>query len=225
VLSKLEALGRVRLFAGLDEESLRAILARCVEKVYLKNEMVFHEGEEPKALFVVWRGSVKVFKLAASGREQILEIEGEGRSVAELPLMDGDPYPASCAALEDSVLLTVPARDFHRLLEEHPAITRSVIASLAQRMRRMVTLVEEISLKAVRERLADLLVELAGEGDRVELSWTHQEIAARIGTVREIVSRTLARMGHEGVIRQEGRTVTLLDREGLRGAEGKSGKS
>lgn len=224
MLSKLEALGRVRLFAGLGEETLRAILARCVEKVYLKNEVVFHDGEEPKGLFVVWRGSVKVFKLAASGREQILEIEGEGRSVAELPLMDGDPYPASCAALEDSVLLTVPARDFHSLLEDHPAITRSVIASLAQRMRRMVTLVEEISLKAVRERLADLLVELAGEGDRVELSWTHQEIAARIGTVREIVSRTLARMAHEGVIRQKGRTVTLLDREGLRGVESKSGR-
>jgi CRP/FNR family transcriptional regulator len=225
VLSKLEALGRVRLFAGLDEATLRAVLSRCVEKVYLKNEVVFHEGEEPQALFVVWRGSVKVFKLASSGREQILEIEEAGRSVAELPLMDGDPYPASCAAIEDTVILTVPARDFHRLLEEHPALTRAVIASLAQRMRRMVTLVEEISLKAVRERLADLLIDLAGEGERVELSWTHQEIAARIGTVREIVSRTLARMGQEGVIRQEGRTVTLLDREGLRGATGKTGRS
>ena len=79
----------------------------------------------------------------------------------------------------------------------------------------MVSLVEEISLKDVRARLAGLLLEMAGEGETIELSLTHQEIAARIGTVREIVSRTLGRMIQDGVLRQQGRTVTIVDRERL----------
>jgi CRP/FNR family transcriptional regulator len=79
----------------------------------------------------------------------------------------------------------------------------------------MVALVEEISLKAVRQRLAGLLLELAGDAEHVRLPWNNQEIAARIGTVREIVSRTFSRMAHEGVLSIEGREVTILDREGL----------
>ena len=81
----------------------------------------------------------------------------------------------------------------------------------------MVSLVEEISLKDVRERLARLFLDLAGDRDEVELPWTNQDIASRIGTVREIVSRTMSRMGHEGAIRLEGRTLKILDRRRLAG--------
>ena len=90
-----------------------------------------------------------------------------------------------------------------------------MISSLSQRLRHMVALVEEISLKAVRQRLAGLLLELAGESDTISLPWNNQEIAARIGTVREIVSRTFSRMAHEGVLRLDGREVTILDRDRL----------
>ncbi len=215
MLSKIDALRRVPFLRPLDDSTLQAVLDRCVEKVCMRGEMVFAEGDAPRGLYVVWRGAVKIYKLAESGREQILEVEGPGRSVAELPLFDGLPYPASCAAMEDSILLHVPVSDFHRLLDRHPALTRAVIASLSQRLRRMVALVEEISLKAVRQRLAGLLLELAGDGDRLDLPGTHQEIASRIGTVREIVSRTLSRMAQEGAIRIDGRAVTILDRSRL----------
>lgn len=213
--SRLEALRSVPFLRPLDEPTLRAVDARCTEKVYLKNETLFLEGDPPKGLFVIREGSVKIYKVGGTGREQILEIEGPGRSVAELPLFDGQPYPASCAAIEDSIVLAMPVRDFHGLLERHPALSRAVIASLSQRLRRMVLLVQELSLKDVRARLANLLLELAGPADHVELPWTHQELAARIGTVREIVSRTLARMAQEGVVRIEGRRIHLLDRERL----------
>ena len=133
-----------------------------------------------------------------------------------MPLFDGLPYPASCAALADSVILTVRVREFQELLDRHPAISKAIIASLSQRLRRMVMLVQELSLKDVRSRLADLLLNMAGDADSVELAWSHQEIAARIGTVREIVSRTLGRMAQEGVIRVEGRRVFLVDRDRLR---------
>ena len=222
-MTKLDALSAVPILRGLPAALLDEILGLCVEKTYLKGETVFLQGGKPLGLVVVWRGSLKIFKVGDAGREQILEIEGPGRSVAELPLFDGLPYPASCAALEDSIVLRIPAATFHRLVESQPRLARAVIASLSERLRHMVALVEEISLKAVRDRLARLLLELAGDRDVVELPWNNQDIASRIGTVREIVSRTMSRMAHEGSIRLEGRTLTILDRRGLAGADASDG--
>jgi len=213
--SKLQTLADVPVFRGLSDELLREILALCVEKSFARGETVFLEGEPPKGLFVVWRGALKVYKVGDAGREQILEIEGPGRTVAELPLFDGLPYPASCAAMEDSIVLILPGESFHRLVGREPALARAVIAGLSQRLRHMVALVEEISLKAVRQRLTGLLLELAGDADSVHLPWNNQEIAARIGTVREIVSRTFSRLVHEGALRIDGRDVTILDRKKL----------
>jgi CRP/FNR family transcriptional regulator len=213
--SKLQTLGEVPILRGLPAQILEEILDLCVEKTFLRGETVFLEGEPAKGLLVIWRGALKVYKVGDAGREQILEIEGPGRTVAELPLFDGLPYPASCAAMEDSIVLTLPVESFHRLVAREPALARSVIASLAQRLRHMVGLVEEISLKAVRQRLARLLLDLAGTSDTARLPWNNQEIAATIGTVREIVSRTFSRMVQEGVLRIDGRQVTILDRERL----------
>lgn len=213
--TKLETLRSVPMFRDAPPALLDRVLGLCHETTYLRGETLWLEGEAPKGLFVVWRGAVKIFKLGDGGREQILEIEGPGRSVAELPLLDGLPYPASCAAIEDTIVLNIPTPAFHRLLETEPKVARAIIASLSQRLRRMVALVQEISLKAVRERLAGLLLELAGDADTFDLQWNNQEIAARIGTVREIVSRTLSRMSQEGAIRMDGRSVTIVDRARL----------
>ena len=213
--STLEILSQVSFLEGVGEPVLGELAGLMDEKIYLRNEVPFLEGNSPRGLFVVRQGAVKIYKVGDNGREQILEIEGAGRSVAELPLFDGRPYPASAAALEDAVILVLPASTFHRLVDRHPEIPRAVIASLSGRLRRMVALVEEVSLKAVRERLAAVFVELAGDDNTCDLTWTNQEIAARIGTVREIVSRTMARMAHDGAIRMDGRRLVILDRSRL----------
>lgn len=213
--TKLETLAEVPIFRGLSPDLLKEIHDHCVERTVARGETVFVQGEEPFGLIVVRRGALKVYKLGDTGREQIIEVEGPGRSVAELPLLDGQPYPASCAALEASDLLVLPAETFQRLLGREPALARAVIVSLAQRLRHKVALIEELSLKAVRQRLARLLVETAGEADVFPLPGTNAEIAARIGTVREIVSRTLSGMIQEGVLRVEGRTATIIDRDRL----------
>lgn len=206
----LDTLRNVPFLHGLDDVTLAEVARRAREVIALRNEVVFLEGDAAKGLIVVREGAVKIYKTGDQGREQILEIEGPGRSVAELPLFDGRPYPASCAAVHDSILLIVSPRDFRELLERHPSLASAVIASLAFRMRRLVMLVQELSLRDVRQRLLDLFHELAGEGDSFELDLSHQELAARIGTVREIVSRQLAKLTQEGLIRVEGRTVKLL---------------
>ena len=213
--SILETLASVPFLRGLPDSTLVEVARRCVERVHMRGEVVFLEGDPPLGLLVVREGAVKIFKTGESGREQILEIEGPGRAVAELPLLDGRPYPASCAAVHDSVLLLVRSKDFQELLDRHPDLSRAVIASLAFRLRRMVMLVQELSLRDVRQRLMDLFRELAKASGSFELDLSHQELAARIGTVREIVSRTLSRMAHEGAIRMEGRSLTIVDRTRL----------
>ncbi len=207
----LETLRGVPFLHELPETTLVEVARRCVEKVHMRGEVIFLEGDPPKGFLVVREGAVKIYKTGEGGREQILEIEGPGRAVAELPLFDGHPYPASCAAVHDTVLLVVRPRDFRELLERHPDLTRAVIASLAFRLRRMVMLVRELSLRDVRQRLVDFLKESSKDGGSFELNLSHQELAARIGTVREIVSRTMAKLVQEGVIRVEGKTVTLLE--------------
>jgi len=214
-MTKREALAAIPMFRELPAGVLDEVLSLCVERTLVRGETLFVEGERSKGLLVIWRGKLKVYKLGEGGREQIIEIEGPGRSVAELPLFDGLPYPASCAAIEGSVVLNLAPSQFNRLVAREPDLARAVISGLARRLRHMVSLIEEISLKAVRERLADLLLEMAGEAETIELTLTNQEIAARIGTVREIVSRTLSRMAHEGALRLEGRTLILLDRSRL----------
>ena len=217
MLSVKQALRSVHFLKNVEEDVLDAIAAKCIEKVHFKNETIFREGDLTRGLIVVREGAVKIFKVGEGGREQILEIEGPGKSVAELPLFDGLPYPASCATVADSVILTVLARDFHEILDRHPAVGRAIIASLSQRLRRMVMLVRELSLRDVRGRLADFLLEVAGPKDAAEVPFSHQEIAARIGTVREIVTRTLGRMSQDGAIRVEGHTIHLLDKSRLKG--------
>jgi CRP/FNR family transcriptional regulator len=210
--SVLETLRGVQFLRELPESTLVEVARRCAEKVCMRGEVIFLEGDPPKGLLVVREGAVKIYKTGDGGREQILEIEGPGHSVAELPLFDGRPYPAACAAVHDSILLVVRPRDFQELLERHPDLTRAVIASLAFRLRRMVMLVQELSLRDVRQRLVDLFQELAGEDGSFELDLSHQDLAARIGTVREIVSRTLSKLVQERVISVERKTVTFLDR-------------
>jgi len=182
-MTKREALAAVPMFRGLRAEVLDEVLSLCKERTLVRGETLFVEGERSMGLHVIWRGMLKVYKLGEGGREQILEIEGPGRSVAELPLFDGMPYPAYCAAIEDSVVLNLAPSRFERLVAREPDLARAVISGLARRLRHMVSLVEEISLKAVRERLVALLLEMAGDAETIELALTNQEIAARIGTV------------------------------------------
>ena len=182
---------------------------------YAKGETLFHEGEPGKGLFFVQSGVVKVYKLSESGREQILAVQRPGDSIAELPVFDHGPYPAGAAAMEDAVVLFIPTGAFQDLLARHPSLCQAVIRALAQRLRKMVNLVEDLSLRGVRQRLARLLLEESGGQRTFPLAFTNEELAARLGSVRDVVSRTLSALQADGLIRLKGRQVELLARETL----------
>jgi len=215
-------LGQVSLFAGLAENELHFLAGRAVRRRYAAGQTVFSEGEACSGLYVVERGQVRIFKTSASGREQVLSIEGPGGSMVELPVFDGGNYPASACALDDATLIFVSKQDFQALCLAHPQVALKVLKVVGARLRRLVGIIEELSFTTVRHRLAAFLLRQAqNEGKRsprgieVTLPASNQELASQIGTVRELVSRNLSRLQAEGILKIDGRCVILCDLKAL----------
>lgn len=219
----VDVLRRVPLFADLSETELKFLAQRAVPRRYSPGELVFSEGDACAGLFVIETGSVRLFKSSPGGREQVLTIEKAVNSIAEVPVFDGGNYPASAAAVDEAQLLFVSKQDFHSLCLVHPKVALKVLRVVGKRLRVLVGIIEELSFTTVRSRLISLLLKLAreqapGASTAVEiiLPASNQELAARIGTVRELVSRNISRLQAEGLIRLDGRTVTIPKLSALR---------
>lgn len=217
-----QALSKVPIFSGLTEGELTFLTQRAVPRRYTAGEIVFGESEPCSGLYVVESGHVRIFKSSANGREQVLSIDGPGSSVAELPVFDGGNYPASVAAVDDVTLLFVSKQDFQALCMAHPQVALKVLRVVGARLRRLVGIIEELSFSTVRRRLASFLLRLAqkegnrrSEGIEITLPVSNQELASQIGTVRELVSRNLSRLQAEGMLKMDGRIVTICNQKAL----------
>jgi CRP/FNR family transcriptional regulator len=217
LVPKTELISHIALFAGLGENETAALAQRAVERRFSAGEMLFWEGEACAGIFLIAEGSVKIFKTSPGGRELMLSLETAPCTVAELPLFDGGPYPASVRAVDGVVALFVNKSDFQQVCRQYPDVALKVLAVVGRRLRNLVGLVESMTFGSVTQRLARLLLEASRQagGDAFELPHTHQELASRLGTVREVVSRNLARFRAEGMVRIEGRQLQILDRAGL----------
>ena len=214
---KTAALSRIALFAALSENELQGLAQRAVERRFAADEMLFWEGEECVGIFLIIRGSVKIFRTSPGGREVMLSIETAPATVAELPLFDGGTYPASVRAVEPAVALFINKNDFQHFCRQYPDVALKVLAVVGRRLRHLVGLVESMTFGSVTQRLARMLLDaskVAGT-DTFDLPATHQEIASRLGTVREVVSRNLGRFRAQGLIKIQDRQAEIVNREGL----------
>ena len=205
------------LFSALSDTELASLATRTLIRSYASSELIFSEGEPCTGFYIVSRGRVRIFKASPNGREQVLALEGPGSSVAELPVFDGGPYPASGAAVEPSELLFISRQEFRALCVEYPEISLKILQVVGARLRKLVGIIEELSFTTVRNRLISWILRQAKsqDGFRFKLGVSHQELAAQIGTVRELVSRNLARLQAQGFIGINGHEVTILNLEGL----------
>ena len=219
-------LRKTPLFASLSDKEMTALAVRVSTKRFERGVLLFGEGDPCTGLFLVASGKIRIFKLSATGREQVLAVEGPGSSFAELPVFDGGNYPASASALEDAQVLFISRKDFQNFCREHPEVALKVLAVVGSRLRRLVGIIEDLSFTTVRQRLIALILRLAQasgkpskEGVRVELTKTHQDLAAELGTVRELVSRNLSRLQAEGFLEVDGRRIVVKDLAGLQGEQ------
>jgi CRP/FNR family transcriptional regulator len=225
---KVKALARTEMFRELDERTLAVLAGRAVERRLSRDETLFIAGEEARGLYVIVSGALRAFRTSADGREQVIHVERAPATIAEVPVFDEGLYPATVAAEEDTTVLFIAKRDMRRLCLEHPQIAFAALKLLAGRLRRCAELVEALSLSEVGQRLARLLLaeaERAGvrhaDGIHLELGLTNSQVAARIGSVREVVSRAFARLQQDGLIKVENRRLIILNVEKLAAYAGK----
>ncbi|NBD33531.1 MAG: cyclic nucleotide-binding domain-containing protein [Cyanobacteria bacterium] len=211
-------LGQVRIFHGLPPEQLTALAKIAVLQSYQAGETIFWQGDPPKGFFLVRSGKVKVFKMSPTGKEQILQFFESGANFAEVPAFDGEPFPASATAMENSELVLFPRSRFLELLYSEPTLAVNLLAIFARHLRHFTWLIEDLSLREVPGRLASYLLQLSQQQenlDQVVLEVTKTQLAALLGTIPETLSRGFHKLAKEGLITIKGNMIQLRDRAGL----------
>jgi CRP/FNR family transcriptional regulator len=207
------------LFDSLPADQLTALSGISVEKNYVRGESIFFEGDPGTGFHLLAKGRVKIYKVADSGREQILHIFGRGETFGEVPVFHGTPFPASAEALSVVETLYFPRDSFAALVEKYPTLAMNMLGVLALKLRQFAQQVENLSLKEVPARLAGYLLYLREEQksqEAVRLEISKGQLASLLGTSAETLSRIFTRMGSEGLIDVKGRDIQLLDISGLK---------
>jgi CRP/FNR family cyclic AMP-dependent transcriptional regulator len=208
----VEDLRGLPMLASLDETTLADTARRARRCSFRPGQHILLEGEQPPGLYFVQRGRVRLSRTAADGREQVLAMVGPGELLNLVPLFDGDPNPSTARAMSPVTCFLLPRDDLIALIRRHPDLALAALGSMARELRELVVLVEDLAFRTVRARMARQLLAEAG-GGAAEL--THQELAERAGTVREIAGRALRRLAEEGLVRLERGRVIVLDPAGL----------
>lgn len=227
---KLEMLLSTQLFRDVPAEALEPLAKGAVERHLHPGEILFLTGEPAQGLYAIVSGSMRAFRESEEGREQTIHIERAGATFAEVPVFDGGPYPSSVMAEEESTVLFLAKEEVLTFLRLNPEAALSALAVLAGRLRNVASLVEGLSLRDVAQRLSVMLLEEAErrngniqDGDSFSLPDSHQRLAARIGSVREVVTRNLNRLSEEGLIAIHGHRIVILKAAALKAkAERKS---
>lgn len=217
----IDLLASTRLFAGMGSEELGELTAGASERRLAADEFLFFAGDPSEGLFVVITGKTRAVRHGVDGREQVIHEDGPGSTYPEVAVFDDGPYPSSVVAVEDSRLLFIPKKEVRQFCLRHPDAALYALRILSGRLRRATGMVEDLSLRDVSQRLSEYVLKEAakqGSSERpgvFELVHSNQEIGELIGTVREVVSRSFAKLQREGWIRKEGRRIEILDADGL----------
>lgn len=218
----IDQLKKCPLFSGLKDEDLKIVRGIATLRHVGKKEILFSEGEEAKGFYVILSGKVKLYKISSDGKEQILHVVSAPDSFAEAALFLEGTYPAFAEPLSDSQLLFIPKRDFIQFIEKNPRLSINMIVSLSHYLRRFASLIEELSLKEVSSRVAKYLLDLSTKSSRegknpkeFELDLSKTQLALKLGTISETLSRTLAKMKTKGIIDVKKNRILILKREAL----------
>lgn len=198
-------------------EAVRTLAAVASARRYAAGEVIFLEGDPAAGLYLVASGTVKISRFSKDGREYILHLQHVGDTFNDVAALDGGPNPATAIAHSDATLLRVDRRDLQAILTRYPTLAWALIESLARRARHLVGLVQDLSMRNVRGRLARLLLEQVQRSQDEEVSrlMTQEEMASHLGTVREVVGRALRSLAADGIIEFDRHRIVILDPDRL----------
>ena len=212
--SSAKLLKRVRYFGSLSAPELRRLAARCAPRTLRASEVLFEEGHRCDGLFIVAAGSVEVRQTSFRGREQVFHTEGPGATLGGGPLFDRGGYIATAVATEPTQVLFLRRADVLDLCRRHPAVALAILETMARRVRSFAEIVTDLAFRPIPERLARHLTGLArstAPGSELTLTLTQAQLAARLGTVRELVARAFAQLEGSGVIARRRARIIIRD--------------
>ena len=206
----------VPIFSSVTEEEMLKIAAITTDRTYQKGEMVYMQGDEGGKLYVLHKGQVKVTRIGASGKEQVIRVLGPGDFLGELLLLSPAPMTDNAEALETTTVCIIEGRKLKGLMLENPSIALKIIEELSRRLGSAEELIEDINLLSVEQRLAQALLKLAGDSDEIMLIMKKSDPASQIGMSQETLSRKLSSLQEQGLIELEGqRKIRILDKRRL----------
>ncbi|MCD6426347.1 MAG: Crp/Fnr family transcriptional regulator [Anaerolineales bacterium] len=214
---RIQALQENRYLSGLNDEILRHLAENTRLIVYDAGETIIHEGQSCQGLNIVESGRVKIYKYSSTGREMIINVLDKGESFNEVSVFDQKENPVNASAVLSTRTWLISADVLRKVIAEHPRASQQIIINLSKNLRMLVGKVAELSFYTVTARLARLLRELpeaqlAGSGPS---RLTQDDLAARIGTVREVVARSLKELERVGAINIERGKITILNQDKL----------
>jgi CRP-like cAMP-binding protein len=221
---KLELLGQIPYLRSVPPRDIHALARRLRERPYQAGDVIFRKGDSSEGLGVVLHGRVRTVTTSPDGRQQVLKVFGPGRTFADIAVFDDEPHPADAISASDSTVVFIPQVDLLELLKRHPDAAIDVIRLFASRLRAYKQVVEDLSLRTVVARVARLLVDRArGAQTLVEESassspeYTQDDVAALVGSVREVVQRALKTLERAGLIQMTRGRIQVIDVEALDG--------
>jgi CRP/FNR family cyclic AMP-dependent transcriptional regulator len=219
---KLQLLKQIPYFASLPDSRVRELAAGLPEHRYRAGEVIFLKGDPCQGLCIVLSGRVRTVTRSAEGRERVLKVFGPGRTFSDVPVFDDGPLPADAVAVTESTIALIAQRDLLDLLRSHQDVAIDVIRLFASRLRAYKEVIEDVSFRDVVGRVARLLSEgasgktgLIEDAPSLTLSYTQDEIAAMVGSVREVVQRALKALENAGLIEMARGRIGIIDVEAL----------
>jgi len=195
-------------FSMLSNSSKLQLAGICIPRVLGRREMLFHEGDEGSAMYLLAQGTIQLFRTSEDGREVVIRLMKPGEMFAEAVLFERDDYPVSAVALVPSEVFTLPTRQFHCLLEQ-PAFRREFIANLLAKQRYLADRVYRLAALDVEARFFSFLRDHWGEREEYEVDLSKRNVAAAIDALPETLSRMLLRLRDEGALEWEGTRLRL----------------
>ena len=211
--AKLNTLRNNPYFDDLGEGVLKQIAAQTQLREYDRGDILFWEGDPAAGLHLIESGSVKLYRVSPQGRQYIISVMTEGATCNEVPAFDGGTNPVNVEALEASRAWVVDSNLLRDLVKSNPEFALKILNRFGQNLRHMVRKVSEMAFYQVTNRLARLITEMPAEETRPH--WTQEQLAARLGTVREVVARSLKELERSGAIRIEDRRIQITDQSVL----------
>lgn len=203
----VRTIAQVSYFSGLPPAVLSEIAHLTRRRSIAAGARALTEGEACDGLYFVIRGQIRLVKVSAEGREQVLAVLGPGATFNDIAVFDGGPNPNSAVAIGPTVLGIVSRADMQVLIERYPQIAKAALKVLSNRQRTFGTIMEDLALREVATRIARLLLACIGEhehiierADEACARITQQEIASMVGSVREVVQRALKDLEHDGAV-------------------------